>query len=117
MSSDFVTPEAVDEDGVNPGGPILTESDDMTMVFALEESWSFTSSCMLVPSMPMDAMATTPITMPIAASIDRRKFSRTLLTERLKNISPLIIILAILPSTSLRCGGHTLRSSGHGSPG
>src|SRR5208337_3038942 len=93
VSSLLVTPVAVDEEGLNPAGPILTVSDDMTIVFALDESWSFTSSCMLVPSMPMDAMATTPITMPIAASIDRRKFSRTLLTERLKKISPLIMIL------------------------
>src|SRR5208282_4314224 len=85
VSSLFVTPEAVDEDGVNPGGPILTVSDDITIVYAVAESCSFTSSCILVPSIPIDAMATTPITIPIAASIDRRKFNRTLRSERLKN--------------------------------
>ena len=93
VSSVLVIPEDDDDDGVNPGGPILTVSEDITMVFAVAESCSLTSSCMLVPSIPIDEIATTPITMPIAASIDRRKFSRTLRTERLKKMSPFIMIL------------------------
>ncbi len=76
-----------DDEGADPGGPIRTVSGVITMVFAPVESWSFTSSCMFVPSIPMEEMATTPMTIPMEARIERRRFSRTLLAERLKKMS------------------------------
>jgi hypothetical protein len=83
--------ELLDSDRENPGGPIRTTSGVITMVFAPAESWSFTWSCIFVPSIPIDEIAITPITIPMDARIERMKFRRTLRTERSKKISLMIL--------------------------
>jgi len=42
-------------------------------LFAMSESCSVTESVMFAPIIPIEAMATTPITIPRAARTDRRK--------------------------------------------
>src|SRR4030042_2332150 len=83
--------EELDPDWVNSGGPIRTTSGVITMVFAPAESWSFIWSCIFVPSIPIEEIAMTPITIPMDARIERMKFRRTLRTERSKKISLMIL--------------------------
>jgi hypothetical protein len=58
----------------------------------MDESSSVTDRVILAPIIPMDEIATTPITIPSAARTERRKWSRILRSESWK-----ITSLAIMP--------------------
>ncbi len=67
-------------------GPMRVPAWGVTMMLSpTVERLSEIASTRLLPRIPMDAMATTPMMIPITARSDRNQWSRTFLTAKSKN--------------------------------
>jgi hypothetical protein len=72
----------------------------ITLPFA--DKSAVTDCVMFAPRIPMEVIATTPMTIPMAASRLLKKWSLTFLTESSKKISSRIIIEPLLYNLSVR---------------